>query len=281
MYIYSKSVHTNACNKQSDVCYLSYFHVHTAINILRCFGYPREHNFGLVLILSPTGCVYFPQSCRNTHLPHFLDCLLNTTLIPCLLVCFLSILHERVCDYSGVQSSVTGILRMGDMNIHITWLTHVRTGPKKKKSRPALATRDYRKSWRQTVLRDPFQVTCCGNIFCQLCIKRVQADKKSCPTCNEADFGVFPDKRLRRSLYAFQVRCVHQKSGCEWIGELGELDGHLNLNLELGRQLVGCEFASVASTSSVAMCMLTKTNLAPSVLSAVTTARTIVLGTKT
>ena len=78
---------------------LSYFHVHTAINILRCFGYPREHNFGLVLILSPTGCtegcVYFPQSCRNTHLPHFLDCLLNTTLIPCSLVCFLSLLHEE------------------------------------------------------------------------------------------------------------------------------------------------------------------------------------------
>ena len=90
MHIYSKSVHTNACNKQSDVCYLSYFHVHTAINTLRCFGYhPREHNFGLVLILSPTGCtescVHFPQSCRNTHLPHFLDCLLNTTLIPCFL----------------------------------------------------------------------------------------------------------------------------------------------------------------------------------------------------
>ena len=86
---------------------LSYFHVHTAINILRCFGYPREHNFGLVLILSPTGCtegcVYFPQSCRNTHLPHFLDCLLNTTLIPWLF----SILHERLCDYSRVQSSVT------------------------------------------------------------------------------------------------------------------------------------------------------------------------------
>ena len=125
---------------KSDVCYLSYFHVHTAINILRCFGYPREHNFGLVLILSQTGCtegcVYFPQSCRNTHLPHFLDCLLNTTLIPCLLVFFLSILHERFCDYSRVQSSVTGILRMGDMNIHITWLTHVRTGPPPKKSRP-------------------------------------------------------------------------------------------------------------------------------------------------
>ena len=45
-----------------------------------------------------------------------------------ILVCFLSILHERVCDYSRVQSSITGILRVGYMNIHITWLTHVRTG---------------------------------------------------------------------------------------------------------------------------------------------------------
>ena len=137
----------------------------------------------------------------------------------------------------------------------------------------------------QQVLRDPFQVTCCGNSFCQLCIKRVQADKKSCPTCNEADFGVFPDKRLRRSLSS-SVR-ARQKSGCEWIGELGELDGHLNLNLELGKQLIGCAFAYVACTHCCEyfqrrhMCMLTKTNLAPSVLSAVTTARTIVLGTKT
>ena len=116
---------------------LSYFHVHTAINILRYFGYPREHNFGLVLNYTEPNRQYrrlrlFPQSCRNTHLPHFLDCLLNTTLIPCLLVFFLLILHERVCDYSGVQSLVTGILRMGDMNIHITWLTHVRTGPPQK-----------------------------------------------------------------------------------------------------------------------------------------------------
>ena len=98
------------------------------------------------------------------------------------------------------------------------------------------------------VLRDPFQASCCGNSFCQLCIKRVQADKKSCPTCNEADFSVFADKRLRRSLYAFQVRCVHQKSGCEWIGELGELERHLNLNPELSKQLVGCGFAAVSCT---------------------------------
>ena len=135
MHIYSKSVHTNACNKQSDVCYLSYFHVHTAINILRCFGYPREHNFGLVtepnrlyrrLCLFPSKLQeYTPPPFSRLSTQYHIDPLL-------ILVCFLSILHERVCDYSRVQSSVTGILRMGDMNIHITWLTHVRTGPKKK-----------------------------------------------------------------------------------------------------------------------------------------------------
>ena len=59
---------------------------------------------------------------------------------------------------------------------------------------------------------------------------------------------MFADKRLRRSLYAFQVRCVHQKSGCEWTGELGELERHLNLNPELSKQLVGCGFAAVACT---------------------------------
>ena len=122
---------------------LSYSHVHTAMNILRCFGYPREHNFGFVLILSPIGCtegcVYFPQSCRNTHLSHFLDCLLNTTLIPCLFS--FSRYFTNVRLYSRVQSSVTGILCMGDMNIHITWLTHMRTGPQKKNRNPAMQSK--------------------------------------------------------------------------------------------------------------------------------------------
>ena len=98
------------------------------------------------------------------------------------------------------------------------------------------------------VLCEPFQVTCCGNSFCRTCIERIQTNKKACPTCNKANFAVFSDKRLRRSLYVFRVRCVHQKSGCEWTGELGELERHLNLNLELGKQLIGCAFAEVACT---------------------------------
>ena len=53
-----------------------------------------------------------------------------------LLTCLLSLDTSRTS--LRLQRSTTGILRMGDMNIHITWLTHVRTGPKKKKSRAGL-----------------------------------------------------------------------------------------------------------------------------------------------
>ena len=95
------------------------------------------------------------------------------------------------------------------------------------------------------VVREPHQVTCCGYSFCQPCINRVERDKKPCPTCNEAAFSVFPNKGLRRAIYEHQVLCGHQKLGCQWVGELRELDDHLNESPILGRQFVGCEFAEV------------------------------------
>ena len=98
------------------------------------------------------------------------------------------------------------------------------------------------------VLREPFQVTCCGYSFCRTCIERIQTNKNACPTCKKASVSVYPNKGLQRSLYAFQVRCVHQKSGCEWTGELGKLDRHLNVNPDMGKQLNGCAFAALACT---------------------------------
>ena len=96
------------------------------------------------------------------------------------------------------------------------------------------------------IVREPKQATCCGYSFCQTCIERVLTSKKPCPTCNKAEFSVFTDKRLQRSLYQLQVRCEHQKEGCDWSGELGQLDKHLNENPGLGNQLDGCEFTRVA-----------------------------------
>ena len=92
------------------------------------------------------------------------------------------------------------------------------------------------------VLHEPYQTTCCGNIFCEVCVKRVQTDKKPCPTCNEVDFKVFADKRLKRSLNEYHVYCSHKGEVCKWVGELGELDRHHNLQPPLDKLLVGCQY---------------------------------------
>ena len=101
------------------------------------------------------------------------------------------------------------------------------------------------------VLREPHQVTCCGYSFCATCVKRVQEDKKCCPTCNAADFAVFPDKRLKRSLNEYPVHCCQRGEGCDWVGELGQLDRHLNLQPPPEKLLVGCQFSEVDCTYCV------------------------------
>ena len=97
-------------------------------------------------------------------------------------------------------------------------------------------------------IQEPHQVTCCGNIFCGACIERIKRSKKVCPTCNQRNFTDFPDKRLKRSLLGLKVYCNHQKDGCEWTGELGELDQHLNTNPKPGKQLNGCPLVQVSCT---------------------------------
>ena len=95
------------------------------------------------------------------------------------------------------------------------------------------------------IIRDPYQVTCCGHRFCHSCIERIKADNKLCPICKKESISDFPDMGFKRTLYAFKVRCSHQKDGCEWTGELGQLDVHLNKDPPPEKQLEGCQFAKI------------------------------------
>ena len=91
-------------------------------------------------------------------------------------------------------------------------------------------------------------MTCCGKSFCRLCIERVKGSNKPCPCCNEDDFNDFPNKGLPQPLYGFKIYCSEKEKGCDWRGELGKLDDHLNLNLNLqgqDKELEGCEFAEI------------------------------------
>ena len=94
-------------------------------------------------------------------------------------------------------------------------------------------------------IREPHQVTCCGYSFCHSCIQQIKDKNKPCPTCKKEGFSDFPDMRLKRALYALKVHCSHQKDGCEWTGELGQLDAHLNEDPEPEKQLNGCQFVEI------------------------------------
>ena len=97
------------------------------------------------------------------------------------------------------------------------------------------------------VLKDPYLVDCCCNSFCQSCIKRVQEDDKPCPLCNMKFTTCIPDKRLQRMLNDMSVYCPQKEFGCEWIGKLVTLPGHLNVSDD-SQQLEGCPFAFLECT---------------------------------
>ena len=95
------------------------------------------------------------------------------------------------------------------------------------------------------VLRDPYQATCCGYGFCRVCIERIRADDQPCPCCKAEGFDCFEDKGRKRLLNDYQVHCINKKLGCQWVGELGELDNHLNSKPPQDKQLEGCQFTQV------------------------------------
>ena len=65
--------------------------------------------------------------------------------------------------------------------------------------------------------------TSCDHLFCGNCIK----DQLACPTCRTW-FTTSPDRSSTKVLKAFRVKCPHFEKGCEWEGELGDAEEHLD-----------------------------------------------------
>lgn len=95
------------------------------------------------------------------------------------------------------------------------------------------------------ILREPYQVDCCGYAFCQVCIHRVKVNNQPCPCCKAEKFNKFEDKRLKQILHDFKVYCTHNNQGCKWTGELKQLHSHLNVNPSKEKQLEGCQFTEI------------------------------------
>ncbi len=95
------------------------------------------------------------------------------------------------------------------------------------------------------IIREPHQVTCCGKKYCYTCIEYIKTSGRPCPNCSTRDIVSFSDVGLQQKLYVLKVRCSHQKDGCEWTGELGQLDEHLNTDPLTEKHLEGCPFVEI------------------------------------
>ena len=94
------------------------------------------------------------------------------------------------------------------------------------------------------VLRDPHLAVCCGQHFCESCLNKwfARQGKKSCPHCRAEGeaFNHVIHKGLRSEVNQLKIRCSNHGEGCQWTGELGALEQHLESNTGCGYVLVDC-----------------------------------------
>ena len=100
------------------------------------------------------------------------------------------------------------------------------------------------------VLNEPHLTDCCGQHFCQACLKQwfKKQGTKICPHCRSETFTHMRDLPLRRKINALEVYCPNQKEGCKVITKIGELNSHRN----------GCGFAKVICTQGCGKSILRK-----------------------
>ncbi len=92
------------------------------------------------------------------------------------------------------------------------------------------------------VLRDPRLTECCGQHFCQGCLlKWLRKHRtKSCLHCRLENFNHILDKSVQREINQLKIRCSLREKGCQWVGELGDLQTHLNSEKGCGYVKVRC-----------------------------------------
>ena len=73
--------------------------------------------------------------------------------------------------------------------------------------------------------RDPHLVSCCGTKFCAPCISKLKAAGQPCPVCVQ-EFTSLLDRGYQRKVLNLKVVCSRKKDGCQWVGELHDLDHH-------------------------------------------------------
>ena len=80
----------------------------------------------------------------------------------------------------------------------------------------------------QLVARNAHQTSCCGKIFCAVCIERLNQSgyQIQCTLCRQ-DFHYFKDIRTIREIKSLKIYCTNHSNGCDWNGDLEKIQEHI------------------------------------------------------
>ncbi len=98
------------------------------------------------------------------------------------------------------------------------------------------------------ILTDPVLTECCGQLFCEGCLKKWLQKQKTCPHCREINFVSIKDKWMKRAIDSLKVYCPNRSKGCDKITTLSECNQHLEK----------CLFVEVSCTKKCGEIMIRK-----------------------
>ena len=78
-----------------------------------------------------------------------------------------------------------------------------------------------------SVMLEPQQTDCCGRLLSKRAATELHRVGGACPLCREPGFTSRPDKHFRGKVRELRVHCPHRRRGCEWVGELFNMDHHV------------------------------------------------------
>ena len=99
------------------------------------------------------------------------------------------------------------------------------------------------------VMRDPQLMVCCGQKYCASCLQNfLEAHPTpSCPYCQATEeFQYVVEKGLKSEIESFHIKCSNHDKGCDWTGEMRNLQRHLSPgNVFFRESLEGCAFFEI------------------------------------
>ena len=80
------------------------------------------------------------------------------------------------------------------------------------------------------LLKDPRQTnSCCRHHLSREAAEQLEAEGKPCPLCKKKPLRTAEDLFFKRKVLQLKIRCSNKPQGCQWVGELSDLDRHLKL----------------------------------------------------